>query len=230
MFNEAAGCIECIEKVSQEIAAISDQSRILVVNDGSTDKTLALLASQAGIVRKLNIISHPKNLGYGAAINSGVQYAIENRYQYVVFMDSDLTNDPKDITKFFLKMKEGYGVIKASRYSDGGGVEGVPFIRRMISLIGNFVARKLFRLPIADCTNGFRAINVDLLNQVVLKETGFSIIMEELYLLKRKGASFCNVPVTLTFRNGNLRKSSFVYNLKIFYKYLKYPVKSFIKF
>ena len=143
-------------------------------------------------------------------------------------MDSDLTNDPADLPKFVQKMQEGYEVIKATRYSCGGGVSGVPFYRIAISFVGNYVAHLLFRLPLHDCTNGFRAVRVRLLLQARLSETRFPIIMEELYWLKALGTRFAEVPVTLTNRAAKLRCTAFSYHPRVFYEYLKYPVKAFL--
>jgi len=118
----------------------------LVVNDGSTDKTEAilqgLLSEHCGDLYR--IATHAINKGYGAALKTGVRFAIDNNYEYVVFMDSDLTNHPKYLKDFYEKMLEGYDYIKASRYCPGGGMSGVSWQRRLISFWGNKVARLMF--------------------------------------------------------------------------------------
>ena len=88
-------------------------------------------------------------------------------------MDSDLTNDPADVPRFAARMAEDLDVIKASRYIAGGRMVGVPWQRAAVSRVGNGLARWLFRLPVHDCTNGFRAVRVPILQQMDLTERRF---------------------------------------------------------
>jgi dolichol-phosphate mannosyltransferase len=143
-------------------------------------------------------------------------------------MDSDLTNDPRDIPKFVQKMEEGFDVIKASRYVDGGGMSGVPWRRKVASKIGNMIASPLFGVGIKDCTNGFRAVKLDKLTQMSLTERGFPVLMQELYNSKFLAKTFCEIPVVLTNRKTGQRPTSFSYKPEMFLKYLKFAVKAFL--
>ena len=149
-------------------------------------------------------------------LRSGMEYAISRDFDYALFMDSDLTNDPEDIPRFVEKMRAGYDVIKATRYSDGGTVIGVPAYRVLISRAGNLIARILFRLPISDCTNGFRALRTRLLAQMRLTENKFPIIMEELYYCAFLTDNFTQIPVKLTNRQLKQRPTSFGYRPHVF--------------
>jgi dolichol-phosphate mannosyltransferase len=139
-------------------------------------------------------------------------------------MDSDLTNDPRDIPRFAEKMRAGVDVIKATRFTAGGGMVGVPWQRAFVSRAGNGVARMLFGLPLRDCTNGFRAVRTSLLTQMDLKERGFPVIVEELYWCRFLATSFAEVPVTLTSAG---RASSFRYRPSVFASYLRHPLRAF---
>jgi len=119
-------------------------------------------------------------------------------------------------------------VIKATRYSGGGGVSGVPAYRVVISRVGNWIAGLLFGLPVHDCTNGFRAARTEILKRMTLTENRFPIIMEELYWCKYLARTFAEVPVTLTNRDAALRPTSFAYRPSVFWQYLKYPVRAFL--
>src|SRR5437764_14305439 len=120
-------------------------------------------------------------------------------------------------------MGEGFDVIKASRYGPGGGVDGVPRVRAAASWFGNLVARLLFRLPVRDCTNGFRAVRTGLLAPLELQENGFAVIMEELYRLRPLALRYAEVPIVLTARSGDLQASSFSFGPRSLASYLKYP-------
>ena len=87
----------------------------------------------------------------------------------------------------------------------------------------------LYKLPLTDLTNGFRAVNLNIFKQMHLKESGFAIIMEELYYAKFITDSFCEVPYELTVRSREQGKSKFSYNLSTCIKYLKYSFNSYFK-
>ena len=228
MYNEERGAEKCVRCVSEALAQISERNTLLVVNDGSKDLTGEILARLALDIPSLTVVNHPSNAGYGAALRTGVRKAAAEAYDFALFMDSDLTNDPADIPKFVARMKENFDVIKASRYIAGGGMPGVPWKRRAMSRAGNFVARVLFRNGVRDCTNGFRAVRTSILMRMDLRENGFSIIMEELYQCKFLAKSYCEVPVLLTNRSEEQRPTSFTYSPETFLKYLKFASKAFL--
>jgi hypothetical protein len=134
-------------------------------------------------------------------------------------MDSDLTNDPRDIPRFVEKMAQDFDVIKATRFKGGGGMNGIPARRTLISRLGNVVASELFRIGLSDCTNGYRAAKVGLLSKINYTERGFPVIVEELAQLKMLGATFTEVPVILTNRVGDQRPTAFAYQPRVFYRY-----------
>ena len=228
MFNEETGALRCVEEITRVLRSFSERTQLIVVDDASRDRTGNILRDAKERFDRLTIITHVCNFGYGSALQTGASAAFDQGYEYVVFMDSDLTNDPNFIRRLVDRLKSGYDVVKASRYIAGGGVRNVPKVRYWISRIGNLVARWLFRLPIRDCTNGFRAIRTGVLDCMNLQEHGFPMIMEELYWAKFLGAKLCEVPYVLTSRAETLRPSSFQYRPDVLYRYLKYPVLAFL--
>ena len=126
-------------------------------------------------------------------------------------------------------MCDGYDYSKATRYRKGGSVSGVSWKRRSFSIIGNYIARYLYKLPLTDLTNGFRAVSSDILNQMDLKESGYGIIMEELYYAKFITTSFSEVPYEITARSSDQGESKFTYNLSTYITYLNYSFRSYFK-
>ncbi|MCX6623772.1 MAG: glycosyltransferase family 2 protein [Acidobacteria bacterium] len=228
MYNEESGARECILSICPVLRGLDLPSALIVVNDGSRDRTGSILTALEPEWPELRVITHPANRGYGAALRTGVEHAAAQGFTYVLFMDSDLTNHPSDLPLFVAMMRRNFDVIKATRYSKGGQVHGVPAWRVSISRAGNLLARVLFRLPLADCTNGFRAVRTSLFEPMRLTETRFPIIMEELYWCKFLAGSFAEIPVTLTDRGPQQRPTSFHYHPRVFYDYLKYPLKGFL--
>ena len=108
MFNEEAGAEVCVKSVCMELDRLPGRSALLVVNDGSRDRTDEILHRLAPAHLKLKVITHPANRGYGRALRSGVGEAARCGYDYVLFMDSDLTNDPANIPRFFAEMARGW--------------------------------------------------------------------------------------------------------------------------
>ena len=223
MYNEEAGAAACVATVCGALDRLRPAARLIVVDDGSRDGTAAVLA-RLMTESRLTVVTHEGNRGYGAALRSGVEAADRAGCDVVMFMDSDLTNDAADIARLLAAMVPGVDVVKATRYRGGGGMRGVPFTRRLVSHAGNVVARGLFRVGLSDCTNGFRALRTTLARRLRLRETGFPIIVEELYCCVFAARGFAEVPVTLTNRTADLRQTSFAYRPAVVWRYLKYAL------
>jgi dolichol-phosphate mannosyltransferase len=224
MFNEERGAARCVLEVCKVLVRSVPSSRLFVVNDGSRDTTQQILEGLVSAELPFTVVSYQINRGYGAALLEGAKAARADGFDFGLFMDSDLTNDPALIPMFEKAVQEPIDVVKASRYVPTGGMLGVPWFRQIISKTGNRVASLLFNVGIRDCTNGFRAVRLSLLENVTFQERGFPSIVEELYLLKRAGARFAEVPYVLTARTDNQAGSKFRYNFQTFYRYFKYCV------
>ncbi len=212
-------------RVVNELNKISVPVSLLLIDDGSTDKSAEIVLNlRKRFSKKIEYIKHPKNKGYGQAIQTGIEYGLKRKIDYALFMDSDLTNNPQDIKKFVKVIDNGFDCVKASRYIKGGKVSRVPKKKVVLSRIGNFFASIIFNINVKDCTNGFLMLKLEGFRKITLKEKGFAVIMEELYYLKKQKARFKEIPVTLTSRGEG--KSHFKYSFKTFYSYLKYPIKS----
>ena len=227
MYNEEANAERCVRTLTQELSRMPYRTGLIVVDDGSTDGTPTILKRLEAEVPSLTVVTHDFNLGYGGATRTGIAYAKLGAYDYILFMDSDLTNDPKYIAAFAMRMLEGVEVIKASRYVTGGGMVGVPRYRVVISVAGNAVARRLMGVPVADCTNGFRAMKVEVASRMPLRENGFAVIMEELYYCKYLARTFAEIPHILTCR-GEGSGSKFSYRPRMFWAYFKYALRAFL--
>ncbi|MBI4450091.1 glycosyltransferase family 2 protein [Candidatus Uhrbacteria bacterium] len=221
MHNEEAVAERCIRTVLQHLDTSTHPTTLCIVNDGSTDATPSILVRMIDELRdaRFRVEHHAVNQGYGAALRTGMRIAIDAGFDYVLFMDSDLTNHPRYLTLFYEKIGEGWSYIKASRYTSGSAVVGVPWQHRWISRVGNGVARAFYQLPIRDHTNGFRAVRADLLRRMQLTENGFAMIMEELCEAKRLGATFCEIPYTLTSRGAGEGRSHLSYGLRTWQQY-----------
>src|ERR1043166_1404136 len=225
MYNELAGAESCVRQILDILPTLGMPAALIAVDDGSDDGTGELL-DQLQRAQLDFVVAHKPNGGYGRAISFGAKVAKERGFDYVLFMDSDLTNPPEHIARFVRPVLQGIDLVKGSRFSDGGDMDAVPWNRRAFSLAGNLVGRALFRMGLADCTNGFRAIRTALFVAMPLRERGFAVILEELYWAKRFGATVTQVPTSLTARTEDQRPTLFVYRPKDIWSYLKYALRA----
>ena len=148
-----------IEPLIKNIKAKVSNVDILVIDDGSADRT-ARVAEKAGAIA----LRLPFNMGYGAALQTGFKYALNKRYQYVVQMDADGQHDP-DSVKILLNeiRKESADVVIGSRFLNDKSSYRAPLVRKLgIGLFGK-IASIITGQPVTDPTSGFQALNRDAL-------------------------------------------------------------------
>jgi len=225
MFNEEGNANKCIQAISGFLSKIDGNTGLIVVDDGSIDKTNAILKEIIGSYKNVFLEEHKINQGYGAANVTGAKRAMKENYKYALFMDADLTQNPNYIFSFIEFMEKDVDYIKATRYSKGGNVVGVSFKRWIISKIGNIMAKLFLRLPISDYTNGFRAVKCSILAQIKAEERGFAYLIEEVYKVSKLAKTYAEVPYTLTVRDGAFSESKFTYSPRVYLKYLKWLFK-----
>jgi dolichol-phosphate mannosyltransferase len=225
MFNEEQGAQTCVEAVTAVLESAPGDARLIAVDDGSADGTPRLLDELARRHPLLTVVHHEVNKGYGAALRTGAEAAREQNRPWVLFMDSDLTNPPADVLRFWPLMTDDVDLIKASRYVRGGSQEAVPLRRRAISVAGNTFARVASGLPVRDLTNGFRAIRTEAFLRMPLEERGFAVILEEVYWASRMGLRGTELATTLGTRDADLRPSSFAYTPATLWAYGCYPLR-----
>ncbi len=140
-YNEA----ETIGDIVLKIKDLYPDFEIIVINDGSTDKT-AEAAKNAGA----DVYSHPYNIGNGAAIKSGIRVASGD---ILVFMDGDGQHDPSDIAGF-LKYMPDYDMVVGARSIKGQASVG----RALGNKVYNWLASYVAKFHVQDLTSGFRAV------------------------------------------------------------------------
>jgi glycosyltransferase involved in cell wall biosynthesis len=221
VFNEKTGINDCVQNIYSFLEKNKSIASIIIVNDGSTDGTETVLNDLINRFDNVIVEVHDINKGYGEACRTGFKATLREGFDYALVMDADSTQDPKFISGFMEEMNDSTDFIKATRYSKSGRVEGVHWKRRLISMVGNFLAKLILRTPISDYTNGFRAISAPLLSKMETYDSGFSVLIEEVREAKRLNATFSEVPYVLTVRSNEHGKSKFVYSWSVYKSYLQ---------
>jgi glycosyltransferase involved in cell wall biosynthesis len=152
VFNEA----ENIAGVIGEIRAEGLGLDIVVVNDGSSDRTLQVLCELP-----VQALSHPINLGYGVAVQTGMLHAVRRGYDFLVLMDGDGQHVPGEIRKLLAGLEEGADIVIGSRILSGSGSYTIPPLRRAAIRFFSFLAKALGGVDIRDVTSGFQAMRRD---------------------------------------------------------------------
>jgi len=142
-----------VRAVLEEIRGEGIDWDIVAVDDGSTDRSRELLEDMRVI-----LISHPVNLGYGAAVQTGLRYAVKEGYGTVVLMDADGQHVPSEIPKLLRGVENGADIVIGSRLLGPAAEYRIPLLRRIGISFFSSVARLLGGTRIYDVTSGFQAM------------------------------------------------------------------------
>jgi len=204
-YNEEDNIQKVVLSIPRKIIGIKEV-RVLVVNDGSTDKT-ADLALNAGADK---VISHKSNRGVGAAFMTGIRNAISMGADIVVSLDADSQFDPNQIPEIILPiLNQQADVVIGSRF-----LKNIPPDMPGIKVIGNKIFTRLVSWTLGqkftDTQTGFRAYSKDaLLNISIVND--FTYTQEVLIDLKIKGSQILEIPVRVRYDSN--RKSRVVKNI-----------------
>jgi len=147
---------------------------ILVINDGSTDRTAELLAQEPGI----HVLTHPTNRGYGAAIVSAFQYTLFHDYDLLVTMDCDGQHEPSRIS-VLLEAIHDADIVSGSRYLRDFRQDTLPpHDRRRINLQITEELNERFGLHLTDAFCGFKAYRREALAPLQITETGWGMPLQ----------------------------------------------------
>jgi dolichol-phosphate mannosyltransferase len=127
---------------------------IVVVDDGSKDRTWEILTELKKEVPTLNPVQNDGLHGFGRAIIYGLDRA---KGDAVVIMMADESDDCRDVVRYWQKLNEGFDCVFGSRFMKGGGVIDYPRVKLMVNRMANYFLKVLFRIPLNDTTNAFKA-------------------------------------------------------------------------
>jgi len=208
--------IENLPALVDEIFGVVPRVDLLVIDDNSPDGTGRWCDELAAKDPRAHCLHREGKLGLGTATIAGMRYAVEHGYKYVLNMDADFSHQPKYLPGLIAGMEPADGpevdVMIGSRYIPGGGVEGWPLRRHLMSRGVNCYARWLLGLGPADCSGAFRCYRTSLLARLdfdAIRSRGYSFQEEVLWHLKRLGARFGETPIVFVDRcKGNSKIDS----------------------
>ena len=153
--RDEEGCIaSTVEHLHVELRLHNVPHEIIVVDDGSQDRTWAILQETRQRIPELVPIQNTGSHGFGRAIILGLNHM---RGDAVVIMMADESDDCRDVVRYWEILNQGYDCVFGSRFIKGGGVIDYPWFKLRINRLANFFIRLLFHIKLNDTTNAFKA-------------------------------------------------------------------------
>jgi dolichol-phosphate mannosyltransferase len=206
-YNEAENILEVLGRVREA----TPEADILVVDDGSPDGTGDMAEKWGAEHGGLQVLRRTEKSGLGSAYRDGFAKGLEQGYDVLIEMDSDLQHDPAMLPALVHAVEDGADLAIGSRYVPGGQVPDWKLSRRMISQVGNLYVGLALGLHVRDATAGFRAYAAPALRQIDLPEIkadGYGFQVEMAYTVSRNGGRIVEVPITFGERQRGESKMS----------------------
>jgi len=201
-YNEAKTIFEIIRKLKDQV------SQIITVDDGSTDDT-GELAKQAGA----KVLTHFLNRGQGAALQTGISFALANGAEIIVTFDADGQHNPDEIDQVIKPLLLGeVDVVLGSRFLESRiknqelRIKNVPLMRFVVLKLAAWFTRLYTGLKVTDAHNGFRAFSAKAASLIEIKQDGMAHASEIIEQIKKQGLKFKEVPVEINYTNYSLEK------------------------
>lgn len=187
-----------LEKVLHQVRRHS--AHILVLNDGSTDQTAGILARQGDLA----VVTHPANLGYGAALRSAFEYTVGSDYDVLVTMDCDGQHEPSRIP-VLLEAIHDADIVSGSRYLRDFRQASLPTPadRRQINQTITAELNALLGLRLTDAFCGFKAYRRDALTKLEITEPGWGMPLQLWVQAARAGLRIKEVGVPRIYLDPN---------------------------
>lgn len=201
-YNEAA----VIRETLQPLIALG--YRVVVVDDGSTDGTHE-------IVRDLpvRLIRHIINLGQGAALQTGMDFALSRGARIIVHFDADGQHNHDDIQRLIEPIVKGQAeVALGSRFLARENAADIPMVKRLLLLAATRFTVLVSGIRLTDTHNGFRALSRSAAERIRIRENGMAHASEILHQIASGRLSYVEVPVKVLYTEYSKRKGQSIFN------------------
>jgi dolichol-phosphate mannosyltransferase len=203
--RDEEGCIaSTVEHLHIELRLREVPHEIVVVDDGSTDRTWEILQALQSRVPALAPVQNPGPSGFGRAIIRGLGAM---KGDAIVIMMADESDDCRDVVRYWEKLNEGYDCVFGSRFIKGGGVIDYPKIKLILNRLANYFLKVLFRIKLNDTTNAFKAYRREVIEGCQpLIAPHFNITVEIPLKAIVRGFTWTTIPITWRNRRSGTAK------------------------
>ncbi len=212
-YNEEENLSKTIENVIGAASKYANNWELLIINDGSKDDTLEVAKKYQEKDKRIKVLNHEVNLGYGASLKTGFY---NSKYSWIAFIDSDGQFNFEEIDNFLNKQEETNADLVIGYYKK----RKVSFFKRITSKVWEAVVFLFFGLKVKDIDCGFKLISKKVIDGIskLESERGAFISSELLIKARKKGFKIVEIPVTHyprtrgtgTGRNINVIIKSFI--------------------
>lgn len=193
-FNEST-------RIKKVLSDLDDKGyKVIFVDDGSSDNTKSIILNSK--FKNVKLIEHKINLGKGAALKTGCEYAFSHGADAVILMDSDGQHSINDIPRFVDKLEtREHDVVFGSRNLN----LGVPFIRYIGNKVASVIVNLMFGIYVSDLVSGYRALTKKAYEKAKWSHSrppGYGVETEMIIRVKKANLKYCEIPVeTIYFDN-----------------------------
>jgi dolichol-phosphate mannosyltransferase len=192
--DEEACIASTVEHLHVELRLRDVPHEIIVIDDGSTDRTWEIINATKSRISVLRGVQSKPPHGFGRAITTGLD---EMHGDAVVLMMADECDDCRDVVRYWEKLNEGYDCVFGSRFMRGGGVIDYPKIKLSLNRLANWFLKMLFRIRLNDTTNAFKAYRREVIDGCrPLIAPHFNITVELPLKAIVRGYSWTIIPIT----------------------------------
>jgi dolichol-phosphate mannosyltransferase len=193
--RDEEGCIaSTAEHLHLELRLNGIPHEIIVVDDGSKDRTAAIVTELGQRIPEVRLLSKGPPHGFGHAITSGL---MEMNGDAAVVMMADESDDCRDVVRYWKKLNEGWDAVFGSRFMKSGGVIDYPWFKLRMNRMANFFIRVLFRISLNDTTNAFKAYRRTVIEGCKpMLSAHFNLTVELPLKTIIRGYSWTTIPIT----------------------------------
>jgi dolichol-phosphate mannosyltransferase len=205
-YNERENIVDIVHAVR------SHGYDVLVVDDDSPDGTGRLADELAASDDHVHVLHRDTKAGLGPAYTAGFEMALRLGAEILCEMDADFSHDPDDLPRLVAAVHDGADLAIGSRYVHGGGSEGWPWYRSLLSRGGNRYAGLVLGIDVRDATAGFRAFRDTTIRKIdpaSCQASGYGFQVEMAWRTQRAGLRIDELPITFRDRaRGSSKMSS----------------------
>lgn len=190
-YNEADRILPVLKELQKQ------NCKIIVVDDGSTDKSNRLI--KEANLKNVILLTHKINLGKGAALKTGSEYAFSHGADAVILMDSDGQHSIDNLPKFVETLEtQKFDVVFGSRNL---GL-GMPFIRYAGNKVASVIVNLMFGIYVSDLVSGYRALTKNAYEKAKWSSSrppGYGVETEMIIRIKKANLKYCEIPVATIY-------------------------------
>src|SRR5919204_2828499 len=207
LHNEQENVTDLYDRLKAVMEANGETFEIVLVDDGSLDRTFHLLREIAAIDSRVTVVKLRRNFGQTSALAAGFDHA---RGEYIIAMDGDLQHDPADIPIFLEKIAEGYDIVSGWRKRRIDNL----WLRRIPSRCANWLMAKLSGVDIHDFGTTFKAYRREVIQSVPLYGEMHRFIPA---LASWHGATICEIPIQNVNRERGVSHYGIGRTIRVFF-------------